>query len=500
VPAILERSDTVIADGADGADVPAFDTVVVGGGIAGLTAALSLKNSGKRVLLLEAADRVGGAISTLREDGYLVERGPNTVLDTHVEVADLIEKAGISDERIYASDDASNRFIVRDGRLAELPLSPGAFLKTELFSRGAKFRLAAEPFIGRADAAREESVAEFTTRRLGQEFLDYAIDPFVSGVYAGRPDALSVRHAFPRLREVEERYGSLILGQIRGARERKRRSDAPKTAARMFSFEGGLDRLPRAIRDTLGGSVKTGARVTSIVHGEPVWLVRYCNEGGDEGGDERGAVHVASALSIVYAAGLQNVDLLKPLAGDISAADGVYYPPLSVVGLGFRDEDVRHPLNGFGLLVPSREQRFILGALFSSSLFPGRAPKNHVLVTAFVGGARSPEKAALNDQRLISAIMGDLRELLGLTGSPLWYDITRWEKAIPQYNVGYGAVKEALERFEGSHPGFVFAGNYLSGISVAESIKSGHAASSKAVEFLNSSENKSELKPERVTR
>jgi len=245
----------------------------------------------------------------------------------------------------------------------------------------------------------------------------------------------------------------------------------------MFSFRSGLAELPNGIAQKLGDRVITGARVTSVVFGDPIWLVRYQTPAGD--------VRVASASSIVYASGLQNVDLLRSLSGELPAAEKVHYPPLSVVGLGFRRTDVGHPLDGFGMLIPSRERRFVLGTLFSSSLFPGRAPEGHVLLTAFVGGARSPENTLLNEQRLVSAVVKDLRELLHLSGSPLWYDVTRWEQAIPQYEPGYGSVKAELSRIESRYPGFLFAGNYLSGISVAESIKSGFSAASRTIEFCN---------------
>ena len=471
MPVTLERSDIVEASLRDDFGGQTYDTVIVGAGIAGLTAALNLHRSGKRVLLLEASDRVGGAITSQKEDGYLVERGPNTVLDTHAEVTTLIENVGLTEERIFAPERAKKRFIVRNGVPVALPSSPLSFLRTPLFSSRAKLRLTAEPFISRPDNDSDESVASFTTRRLGPEFLDYAIDPFVSGVYAGRPELLSVRHAFPKLGEVEKKYGSLIVGQIRGARDRKQRSETAKTEARMFSFKEGLERLPKAIADALGSAVKTGCRVTSIVNGRPIWLIQYK--------DRSGSTAVVSAKTVVYASGLQWAGLLGPLAKDVMALESVEYPPLSVVALGFKTEDVRHPLDGFGLLVPSKENRFVLGALFSSTLFAGRAPKDHVLITAFVGGARSPDNADLSDQRLLAATSSDLKGLLGVENGPVWYDITRWEKAIPQYNLGYGAVKDSMSDIELRHPGLVFAGNVVSGISVAESIKSGIAASDK---------------------
>lgn len=459
---------------------PDVDTIVIGAGIAGLTAALGIHRAGLSVLVYEASESVGGTIRTFRSHGYLVERGPNTVLDTHPEVATLIEQVGLTDTRIFASDKAKNRFVIRDGAPIPLPTSAGAFLRTPLFSARAKLRLTAEPFIRKRRTNGEESIASFTTRRLGKEFLDYAIDPFVSGVYAGSPERLSVQHAFPKLGEIEEKYGSLIVGQVRGARERKRRADTAKTTARMFSFEGGLEQLPLGIAGALGQRIRTRCRVRSINNLGPNWKVEY--------EDVSGRIRGSTANSVVYASGLQHKEVLASLGSTAPEIETVEYPPLNVVALGFRIEDIGHALDGFGLLVPACEARFVLGALFSSTLFEGRAPDGHALITAFVGGARSPDNASLNDADLLSATTQDLTSLLQLKTGPVWFHISRWPKAIPQYNLGYGSVKDALNNLEERHPGLFFAGNYLSGISVAESIRSGVTASKRVDSFLRKSQ------------
>lgn len=456
------------------------DAIIIGAGIAGLTAAHGIHRAHLSVLVFEASDSVGGAIRTLRSNGYLVECGPNTLLDTHPEVATLIEEVSLSDARIFANDKAKKRFVVRNGVPVPLPTSAGAFLRTPLFSTRAKLRLTAEPFIRKRRTNGEESIASFTTRRLGKEFLDYAIDPFVSGVYAGRPERLSVQHAFPKLGEIEERYGSLIIGQVLGARERKRRADTAKTSARMFSFENGLDQLPLAIADALGQRIRTRCRVRSINYLDPNWQVEY--------EDASGRIRAANANSVVYASGLQYTSLIASLGSTAPEIETVDYPPLNVVALGFRTEDIGHALDGFGLLVPACEDRFVLGALFSSTLFDGRAPVGHALITAFVGGARSPDNASLDDADLLSATTQDLTSLLQLKTGPVWHHISRWPKAIPQYNLGYGSVKAALNNIEERHPGLFFAGNYLSGISVAESIRSGVTASEHVESFIRKSQ------------
>ena len=462
MPASHAQSDAAVLAADTPVERPVYDTVVIGAGIAGLTIAHRLNRAGNSVLVLEASGRVGGAIQTHRDGDFLVECGPNTVRGTHPEVGELIEEAGLLEERIVASRSAKKRYIVRGGKPVAMPMSPPAFIKTSLFSIRAKLRLAAEPFIRRANPEKEETVAEFVHRRLGKEFLDYAIDPFVSGVHAGRPQDLSVSQVFPRLVEIEQRYGSLILGQIRGASERKRRAEKPRSAAPMFSFARGLDRLPRELARQLGEAVLIGCTVTGFAREGREWAVEY-----SDAADRQQSVR---SLSVVYCGGLQQADLLKPLGPETDLLQGVYYPPLCVIALGYRRDDVGHPLDGFGLLVPSIEKRNILGALFTSTLFEGRAPDGHVLITAFVGGSQQPEMTNGDDQRIIRTAEDDLRDLLDIHGRSVFRHVTRWPTAIPQYNLGYGGVKNALTALEKRHTGLFFAGNYRSGISVSDTI------------------------------
>src|SRR5512134_2373278 len=239
------------------------DVVVVGAGVSGLATAFHLQCRGHAVRILEAAPRAGGVIASRRRDGALYETGPNSTLDTTPLIGELLDAAGVAAARLDATAAAAKRYVVRAGRLVALPASPGAFLATPLFSLRAKLALAREPFVAPAPPGREESVAVFVRRRLGTEFLEYAIEPFVAGVYAGGPERLSVQAAFPRLHALEQRYRSLIRGQILGARERARQRERAKNTASSFSFRDGMQMLPDALARGLRG-LETGVRVVRL--------------------------------------------------------------------------------------------------------------------------------------------------------------------------------------------------------------------------------------------
>src|SRR4030065_684888 len=238
--------------------------VIIGAGISGLTTAYLLYKEGYDVVVLEQRDNVGGSIETVDANGFLFDRGPNSGLETTSLIQQLVKELNLESQFVYAKREGNKRYILRNGQLHALPMSPPAFFKTKLFSGKAKLRLLAEPFIGRSRDGYYESIAEFVKRRLGKEFLDYAINPFVAGVYAGNPEDLSVKSAFPKLYELEEKYGGLIVGTIRGIRERKKRAEVSKQSARMFSFIDGMIALPKAIEKYFGNNILLSSEVTSI--------------------------------------------------------------------------------------------------------------------------------------------------------------------------------------------------------------------------------------------
>lgn len=443
---------------------PDAEVIVVGGGISGLCCAWGLQQRGIDVLLLEAGHRAGGCISTTRKEGYLLEGGPNSALDTSPLLSQLFDALGIAGQRVDANPAAQKRYVVRNGKPWPLPMSPGAFLRTPLFSAGAKARLFLEPFIGRWQGASDETVASFVQRRLGREFLDYAINPFVGGVYAGRPEKLSLRSAFPRLQALEQEFGSLIRGQILGARRRARNAQKSKHVASMFSFRGGMETLVSAITARLH-RVELQAGVAGIEGFDDGYALEVQGQGGTR--TVRGRCLV---LAVPAHAAAPLVEKLVPAAANALAA--IPYPPVTVVYSGWRRDAIGHPLDGFGMLVPECEGKNILGSIFSSTLFEGRAAPERVLLTSFVGGARQPELAGLDDAQLRALVCGDLALLLQARGGPEFCEIRRWPRAIPQYAVGHSAAMAAVEAAENALPGLYFCANYRGGISISDCIQS----------------------------
>jgi oxygen-dependent protoporphyrinogen oxidase len=450
---------------------------VVGGGITGLTAAWRLHSAGHRVTVFEKNPRVGGTIVTTEQDGWLIEGGPNSIQQT-AEVAALLRELGLEGQRAMASSAAKKRFIVRQGKLIPVPLSPAGLLTSPLFSFGARLRVFAELFTRPRVRTTDTSLARFIGAHFGQEILDYGLNPFVAGVYAGDPEKLSARYSFPRLWQLERSHGSLLRGFRTEARERRARGDITGVPP-IISFAHGLQTLPNALAATLPqGSVRTNTAITNIIPGLP-WKIISTRDGTVE------TTEFDAVVLALPASGLAQLVFGTLGERTLASLDHQPHPPVSSLFLGFRRDQVSHPLDGFGALIPAREQRSLLGVLFSSTLFPHRAPDGHVALTVFAGGTRQPETARLSTNLLLARVLPDLRELLGITGEPVFSHHTFWPKAIPQYNLGHERFLEPLARCENQHPGLFIGGNARDGISLPDCIKSGSALAEKVSGFVS---------------
>ena len=439
---------------------------VLGAGITGLTAALRLTQRGHRVRVFEASGRVGGAIRTEIDGEWLIEGGPNSLLVSDPALLALIDELGLTSEQLAANPSARKRYIVRAGTLIAAPLSPPALIRSSLFSGGTKVRIISELLRRRRIRAGDVSLEELVREHFGQEVVDYGLNPFVSGVYAGDPRRLSARHAFPKLWESEQKHGSLLRAQIAAAK-----SSSGKVTPRIISFRRGLQSLPDAMAARLSaGTLMLNTPVRNLIRETGSgWLVQ-CEGGTGTAGRGETFDAVVAALPAPALARLR----FGP-QGDAALAslESIEHPPVSSLFLGFRREDVGHPLDGFGMLVPEVECRAVLGVLFSSTLFPGRAPDGHVALTVLIGGTRNPDLARLATDALAAAIEPDLRQLLGVRAPPVFRRHTFWPRAIPQYDLGYERHLAAIADVERAYPGLRIGGQVRDGISLPACIAAG---------------------------
>ncbi|MDX2187885.1 MAG: protoporphyrinogen oxidase [Opitutaceae bacterium] len=440
---------------------------VVGGGITGLTAAYRLHRAGVRVRVFEAAGRVGGAIGTFCESGWMHECGPNTIQLNSRPVAELIKELGLSGQMLEANPLAKNRFLLRNGRICAVPRSPFGLVSTRLFSPAGKVRIFKDLFIEPHLRKQDVALSEFVAEHFGQEAVDRAFSAFVSGVYAGDAGQLSTKLSFPTLWRIERQYGSLIRGMVKLATERKRKGE-PKT--KLVSFAQGLQALPEALAKALpNGSVELGAEVSHLNPprlGGP-WTVRWQRDGVSQN------EQFAAVLLALPAHQLVPLTIGLDPQESFAALSQVSSPPVTSLFLGFKRQDVPHPLNGFGMLVPPVENRKLLGVLFSSSLFPGRAPEGHVALTAMVGGSRLPEVALLDDAALLDLVRSELASIMGIKATPVYTRRVTWRHAIPQYTLGYEQFLDTIEVAEGTFPGLFVGGQVRDGISVPNCIEAG---------------------------
>jgi protoporphyrinogen/coproporphyrinogen III oxidase len=444
------------------ADSPSKSAVVIGGGISGLSCAYRLKQLGVPVTLLEASARVGGLVETVEKDGFLFESGPQSFQGTETLVA-LIRELGIEGE-LCKADPRAPRYILRHGQLHKVPTSPQAMLAASLLGPGARWKIASEPFHRTRPPSEDESIADFVRRKFGHEILEYLVSPFVSGVYAGDPEKLSLRAAFPTLEEWEREYGSVLRGAM------KSRSAKGQGTPPLCSFRRGMGTLMQAIGANLRESARTGACASAVsrsqIPGGGCYQVRVA-QGGREETLAADAVVIATPA---YAASRLIAPVSQPLASVLS---GIAYASMAVVGTGYRTRQAAATLDGFGVLIPRSEKHRTLGIVWNSSLFQGRAPDGQMVLTSFVGGATDPEIVEKTDQEIAAIVEEDQSRILGITGSPITTAVWKHAKALPQYNLGHGHVVRTIRDAEAAIPGLYFAGNYLEGPSLGKCVEQG---------------------------
>jgi oxygen-dependent protoporphyrinogen oxidase len=423
--------------------------VVVGGGIAGLAVAREVRGRGGDVLLLEASERLGGYVRSELFDGVLFEHGPQGFLGESPGVLDAVDALGLRADLVPAADAARKRWIYRGGRLVAIPTSPVAFLASSLLSASGMLRLLREPW-ARGAPDGPESVHAFAERRVGREAAEVLVDAMVTGILAGDPTALSVEACFPKMPRLEREHGGLF----RGLRA-KRKAGGSAFGSRLHSFRGGMEDLARAMAAELEGRVRCGAIVTTVERIGAGWSVRL------ERGETVEAAAVVLAVPARVAARLVS-GVSAELAGLLAE---IRCASVAVAGLVFPRERVQHPLDGYGFLVPGG--RFpILGCLFESSIFAGRAPEGKVLLRAMVGGSRNPDAASRPPDVIVANALEVLRPILGIDGDPLVRRFAVHRDAIPQYDLAHPERMRRIDRALEALPGLHLAGASYRGVSV----------------------------------
>lgn len=441
----------------------------MGAGLTGLVVGWRLLQAGLPVTVFEATDRAGGPIRTRRDGPWLAEDGPNTVRLTP-EIDALIDELGLRPQLVTANTEAARRFIVKNGRLSALPTRPQALLWNTTFGWRDKWRLVREPARPFLPPGEDISIADLLRPRIGQRWLDYAVNPFLGGVFTGRPEELSAQYALPKLWAGLHTHGAVLKWAKAEAAARRARQEGPPT---LFSFQDGQAVLPTALAERLGNRLRLNHRLTHLHRHEHGWTLRF----------QDGTTSLADRVVLALPApALLSLVLPDPLPAGLAPLRQLVHPPVSLLHVGFDRLHVAHALNGFGFLVPEVEKRQILGALFVSSIFQGRAPEGHVLLTVFFGGARQPDLADLPADRQLLLAQSELRALIGLQGAPKWVARTRWGTGIPQYKVGHGAVVAAVQATEALAPTLHLAGHYTGGIGVPDRIA---AAEQVAAAVLN---------------
>lgn len=439
---------------------------MVGAGISGLACAYALRQSGLDPVVLEAAERPGGFIQSVQCDGYLLELGPQS-FSTTPSLRQLCQELGVASQLLAAPQHAP-RFVLVGNQLRPVPLSPPAVFTSSLFSLATKWSIVRDLIGHSTPPQEEESFAAFVRRKFSPELLEKLAAPFVSGIYAGDPEELSVRAAFPQVWEAEKFAGSVIRGMKRASKAR------PDERATLLAFRNGNETLARALAKSLGSALRTGVRAQclrseSASPGEHVLNVpRYLVECESPRGREDFVADQVVLATPAEESGRLVSELAPAAARELNAIE---YAPVAVVSLGYAAMSIGRSLAGFGFLAPRSAGLRVLGTVWNSSLFPGRAPAGRVLLTSFVGGATDPAAASLAPGELSALVHREIAPILQISASPLFSNVTRWPRAIPQYNLGHAARLEAISGALTAQPGLHLTGNYIHGPAIGACVE-----------------------------
>ena len=449
--------------------------VIIGGGISGLAAAHRILelNPATHVTILEASARLGGTIQTEHRDGFLLERGPDSFISEKPQALALAKRLGLESQLIQTNEEFRRSFIVRDAQLRAVPegfqlMAPSRmlpFITSDIFSLAGKARMAADLILPRksTNGTNDESLASFVRRRLGEEALARMAQPMVGGIYTADPETLSLRATLPRFLDMEQKHRSLILAMLRQGRAQKTGTSGARYSL-FLSFNRGMQVLVDALTQIKADFfMKTRAQRITFDRG---WRIYTDKE------EQFVAEAVCLAVPAYVAASLLE-DTHEHLAQKLGQ---IKYASTATINFGYSRAAIAHPLNGFGFVVPLIEKRSLIACTFSSVKFSGRAPDDHVLLRAFAGGALQPEIFALDETEMTRRVEADLRELLGISEDPRFIEVAKWERSMPQYEVGHLDRITELEKLVSELPGLSLAGNAYRGAGIPDCIRSGESA------------------------
>jgi protoporphyrinogen/coproporphyrinogen III oxidase len=450
------------------------DVTIIGAGLTGLTAAFYLVKAGKKVAVIEKQDRIGGVIRTIHKEGFVFETGPNTGVFSSPELVRLFDDLGERCKPEFANQKGKQRWIWKNGRWHALPSGLLSAIRTPLFSWNDKFRILAEP-LRRRGTDPHETVAGLVRRRMGRSYLDYAVDPFISGIYAGDPERLVTKYALPKLYRLEQDYGSFIRGAIKKAKEPKDALTRRATKA-VFSVEGGLQRLTDALGEAVGREqFYLSTQNLTVQPGEAGFTTAFLQHGKQVEISSDSVISTTGSHVLRQTMGFLTREELQPV-------EALEYAKVVQVVAAYSKWPGR-ALNAFGGLIPSRERRDALGILFTSAIFPGRAPGGGAILSVFMGGRRRPDIHDMVDEQIRELALQEIRETLD-TGetAPDHLEIYRYRHAIPQYEADSGERFEAVRRIETAYPGLVLAGNMRDGIGISDRVKQGYTVAQEVLQ------------------
>ena len=449
------------------------DVIIIGAGIAGLSAGFELSKNNIDFQILEASGRVGGVVETQKVDDYLIENGPHTFSSFSKETLELVKDLGIDDNLVEANPNSKKRYIYLNNKLTALPHGPVDFFKSEILSKEGKMTLIEEFFIKKEE--KDESVEDFVGRRFGREVLKNIIQPYLNGVYAGDVKKLSAGAVFPKLKELEKRYKSIILGFLLSSWF----TNSFKKLT-LYSFSEGMEMLTKGLYEKLKNKITLSAKEIEISRAKDFYIVTF---------KLNNKTINYTTNSILFAIPSYKLIDFNYLLPDNYVTDvfNIEYLPLAVVSQAIEKSKVKTDLNGFGFLCTKEPHRKLLGTIWTSSIFPNRAPQNKVLLTSYIGGAYYKKVSEQSESEIAALVSKEVSEILQVSdpNSIETINVKIYQNAIPQYNVGHIEKVQWIEMFMEKNYGLFFTGNYMYGISINDTIKTSKEAVEKIKKYIS---------------